>query len=448
MTRTGTVSVAGSTFIVTQAGDTTRPFVNITGPPANARFTNDQITLSGTASDDRGVARVEYQLGTNQPQTASGTTTWTAPLELVPGTNTVQVRCFDLAGNVSTNSTRNFYFSRVSLTKGSYNGLFHEPDAVRFHSSGFFRLVVTDKGTYSGSLRSGGKTYPITGRFDPDGTATNAIVRNGTNVLGLAWTLDMQALNAVSGTVNGPNWQATLAGDRAQLNAITNPAWQAGKYTLVIAGHEGATNEPAGDGFGTAKVDRNGKVTFSGALAEGTKLVQSVPTSKDGRWPLFASLYTAKGAVISWLSFDPVETNRLTGALNWFKPPLPASKFYTNGLDTTNLVVGSRYLAPIGATNRILSITNGTVVFDGATRLEPLTNAVILGRGSRVTNASPNKLTLTFTLASGVFNGTFIETGTVKRVLFKGAVLQNMNHGSGFFLDTNLSGRILLQASP
>jgi hypothetical protein len=30
MTRTGTVSVAGSTFIVTQAGDTTRPFVNIT----------------------------------------------------------------------------------------------------------------------------------------------------------------------------------------------------------------------------------------------------------------------------------------------------------------------------------------------------------------------------------------------------------------------------------
>ena len=449
--RTGTMTVAGSTFTVVQAGlppDITRPTVSITGPLPTALFTDAHVILTGLASDDRGLARVEYQFGTNDVMVADGTNSWTATLELLPGTNTVRVWSRDLTGNISTTNTRSFYYSRVPLAKGAYNGLFHEADGFRFGTSGSFKLVVTGKSAYSGSLVSGGKAYSVSGKFNPDGTATNLVVRRGTNALLVTWMLDLGSLDNVTGTVNGGNWEADLSGDRAVYNAKTNPARQAGKFTFTIAGQPGATGEPEGDGFGTAIVDGNGKVKVSGTLAEGTKFTQSATLSADGRWPLFASLYASKGAVVSWMSFDSMQTNQFGGVLNWFNPPLPASKYYTNGLGITNVVAGSRYAVPIGATNRILSITDGSVIFSGGNRLASITNAVILGLSSKVTNASPNKLTLSFTLSSGLFSGTLIETGTVKKVVFKGAVLQSLNSGSGFFLGTNQSGRVSFQSAP
>ena len=49
--------------------------------------------------------------------------------------------------------------------KGTYNGLFVD-NARSQENSGFVTLAVTDKGVYTGTLRRGTNSYPLTGQFD------------------------------------------------------------------------------------------------------------------------------------------------------------------------------------------------------------------------------------------------------------------------------------------
>ncbi|HTD67231.1 MAG TPA: peptidylprolyl isomerase, partial [Candidatus Limnocylindria bacterium] len=81
--------------------DTTPPTVTITNPAPDAVVTNTTVTLSGTASDDRGLARVIYFFGDTTPRVAIGTTNWSATLSLRSGTNYVFVQSVDRFGNVS-----------------------------------------------------------------------------------------------------------------------------------------------------------------------------------------------------------------------------------------------------------------------------------------------------------------------------------------------------------
>ena len=449
--RTGSVTIAGNTFTVMQAGtppDTNRPFAFINLPKANEHFTNAQVHLLGSASDDRAVARVEYQLGTNAPQSADGTSVWMAEVQAVPGTNLLRFWSVDTSDNVSTTNTRSFHFSRVPLAKGTYNGLFREDDLAHHESSGSFKLTVAEKSTYSGTLLSRGKSHAVTGRFSPAGEATNTIMRSKTNLLTIRWMLDLEALDRITGAVSSGNWTSTLSGDRSFFNAKSNPTTNAGKYTLLIPGLPDTSNAPEGDGYGTVTVGLDGKVTLAASLAEGTKVSTSAPLTKDGTWPLFASLYGGKGSVLSWVRFAKTETNDFNGDLHWFKPAFASSNYYTNGFAITNMLIGSRYIPPAGATNRILSMTNGIVIFYGGSRLQPVTNEVVLGAKGKVTNISSNKLAFTFTLSSGLFSGTFTETGGGTKVTFQGAAFQNENRGAGYFLDASRSGRVLLQAGP
>ena len=101
---------AGRMFSVTRfPPDLTRPTVSIKTPSPNAVLNDSMVTLTGTASDVQGVDRVEYQLGSNAPHTADGMVAWSAALELVLGTNTVQVWSVDSAGNYSITNSRSFY---------------------------------------------------------------------------------------------------------------------------------------------------------------------------------------------------------------------------------------------------------------------------------------------------------------------------------------------------
>jgi cyclophilin family peptidyl-prolyl cis-trans isomerase len=81
--------------------DTIPPSVTITNPAPDAVVTNSTITLSGTASDDRSLARVIYYFGDTVPRVATGTTNWSATLSLRSGTNYVFVQSVDRSGNLS-----------------------------------------------------------------------------------------------------------------------------------------------------------------------------------------------------------------------------------------------------------------------------------------------------------------------------------------------------------
>ena len=125
-------------------------------------------------------------------------------------------------------------------------------------------------------------------------------------------------------------------------------------------------------------------------LRDKTAAAQKVPLSKNGQWPLYVSLYSGKGSLLSWVAF----TNRLTddfhGLLNWSKPALPpATKYYPLGFTANeNEVAGSRYTAPVG-TNKLLQLTAATVTVNGGNLPEDTTNAVTLGASSKVTTNAP-----------------------------------------------------------
>jgi hypothetical protein len=82
--------------------DVVSPSISITNPADGAQFNESVLSVNGTAADNISVALVELQLNGGAWQTATGTTIWAGSVNLVSGTNTIQARSRDSAGNYST----------------------------------------------------------------------------------------------------------------------------------------------------------------------------------------------------------------------------------------------------------------------------------------------------------------------------------------------------------
>jgi PKD repeat protein len=104
--RIGTMTIAGQTFTVTQIGDTTPPAVILTAPAAG--IASATIGVSATATDNLGVARVEFYrdagilLGmvTTPPYSVNFDTTTVGD-----GSHCLYARAYDSAGNVGASAT-------------------------------------------------------------------------------------------------------------------------------------------------------------------------------------------------------------------------------------------------------------------------------------------------------------------------------------------------------
>jgi endonuclease/exonuclease/phosphatase family metal-dependent hydrolase len=104
--RTGTVTIAGQTFIVTQDGDTVPPTVILTAPSAGV--VSNTIVLAANATDDVAVARVEFYrdggalagTSTAPPYNASFSTATVGD-----GPHCFYALAYDAANNVSSSST-------------------------------------------------------------------------------------------------------------------------------------------------------------------------------------------------------------------------------------------------------------------------------------------------------------------------------------------------------
>lgn len=108
--RAGTVTIAGRSFTVVQAGQPDReaPSVQIT-TPATSPFSTvlSVISLAGTASDQLGVASVVWSTDRGQSGTATGTANWTITnAALLAGANTFTVTALDAFGNAATTTLR------------------------------------------------------------------------------------------------------------------------------------------------------------------------------------------------------------------------------------------------------------------------------------------------------------------------------------------------------
>lgn len=109
--------------------DTTKPVLTVTAPAARLMVvSNAPFTIAGVAGDNVGVSNVVIETREGASLPASGTSQWSAGVELLPGTNVFTVTAMDAAGNVSAVVTRTVVyvtFSRLTLAvvgNGSVTG--------------------------------------------------------------------------------------------------------------------------------------------------------------------------------------------------------------------------------------------------------------------------------------------------------------------------------------
>ena len=90
---------------------TNAPTIAIGSPVPYTRFTNQVVTITGTATDDSELARVAYRVNGGAQQIAAGTTNWSIPLAPNIGLTTVSVESIDFEGRRSTTNSVTFSYT-------------------------------------------------------------------------------------------------------------------------------------------------------------------------------------------------------------------------------------------------------------------------------------------------------------------------------------------------
>jgi hypothetical protein len=227
-------------------------------------------------------------------------------------------------------------------------------------------------------------------------------------------------------------------------NSKTQPAPYAGVYTIIMPGQKDDPVLPAGDGYGTLIVGTDGTARFAGVLADNTKVSQSAPLSRDGQWPLWVPLNSGRGVLLGWMHFNSGLESDWNGDLTWVKPPDPLAKYYPGGFMLDSSAVGSAYVASAGVPDRVLSFTDGSIVFNGGNLAPGFTNAFVIGANGKANGKSGSGLSFSFSPATGRFSGKVIHPLTGRSYSFGGVVLQKANGGYGFLLGTNQSSEVTL----
>ena len=360
---------------------------------------------------------------------------------------------FVMESNLVLNA--NFVLNPFYVERGTYTGLFFDTNGVAPESSGFFTVTTTDKAKFSGKLQIGAARYSMKGGFDTNnGLAQFTLSPRNLPPLDVLLQLDLSLTNRtdqITGSVSDRTWTSDLIGYRPVFDGRTNVAPQAGQYTMIIPGNSDSAAAPGGDSYGTLTISTSGKLRFAGALADGTKLSQSVPLSMEGLWPFYGSLYGGQGSILGWLlcTNTTPSTNAssgdVTGSIAWFKPPAVAkAKFYTSGFTVMTNVMGSSYTRPLTG-EMILDLPAGNIMLTGGNLTDTITDQITIDSRNRVTDISGNKLVLTFSVSAGTFSGSLANPAVPKPIPFKGVVLQKNGTANGFFLGTDQSGQVLLK---
>ncbi len=338
----------------------------------------------------------------------------------------------------------NFIPSPFGPVKGTYAGLFYETNSISPASSGFFTLDLTEQGNFSAKIVSLGRTYKFTSHFSTEGNFVGFVPRLGLSTLFITLRLDLTGGNVITGEINDTTRTAELVANRA-VYSKSNPAPQAGrKYTLIVPGGEPSYARPAGDGYGSLSVDQSGNITFSGAMGDAVKVSQRTFVSGQNEWPFFVSYQAGAGVAIGWLSFTNEAGSAISGAVNWSKLGLAVTNIYPGGFSIETEGLGSIYSFTSGQPVLDLGPGGGWLIFEDGNLSQNITNRVLLDSNNKITNLSSNKLTMTVTTSSGLFQGSVVDPASGKTLGFKGALFQKQNFGAGYFLNGRQTGRVLL----
>jgi hypothetical protein len=379
----------------------------------------------------------------------------------IPGKDSLFNSWVDTAGDSSSTpalsfimqtnleATASFVTNFFPPLAGTYNGLFYVPGAISQQSAGMLdNLVLRDSGAISGKFLTAGTNYSFSSSFNASGSANFNVASNS---IGVSLTLDATNLQ-ITGTVASPSGTADLLADLAS-NVLPSA-----DYTMLLSPINPQTNTlPPGDSYALASL-HNGVVTLSGALADGTSYNETVPVSRDGYVPVYASLYRAaniaeRGLLLGWINLTNLQAAYPTNALTWIKQPItPApSALYRAGFTEVLALQGAPWTNP-PADNPAISLTNGQLIISDTNLFLNYSNVVVSDNNKlEDADASPtNSLTGGINAKTGLLTITFANGNRKGPSKYNGygVVLQNTTNGGGYFITTNIGGSFSLQPEP
>jgi hypothetical protein len=191
-----------------------------------------------------------------------------------------------------------------------------------------------------------------------------------------------------------------------------------------------------------------GNLTLNGNAGDGQLLSQTVPVSQNGEWPLYVPLYAGKGSILSWLTFTNQGGEPLHGPVSWIKLPQP-TPYYPAGFDQELVAASSRFV-PVtpGTTNKVSNLKLIRVIASEGNLTVPVTNYVELTWANTIWNTNGANFLLTLNNYNGLISGFFKVPGTAITRSYYGILLQNRDAGWGYFLGTNQSGQVRIEAAP
>jgi hypothetical protein len=318
------------------------------------------------------------------------------------------------AGN-ETVATEGQSAAKASGQSGNqtFTGLFFETNKVRQASSGYFTLSTSKKGKYSGYAQVGLRRYSFTGVLDSESRGTNYVKRGA-----LSLSFQILADGRISGEILSSGWIATLDGTKTSSSSAQPRA-----MTLVIPGGNGEIG-PAGHGYATLQIRKQGQITLFSELADGTRSVSSLRMGANQSVAWYAPLYAGKGSLMSWLQ---ITNNEITGLVNWIKPGTTRTRLYPEGFECQSQASGSVFFKTNTAAD-LMQATTGSLTFTGPGLA--LTNQVSLSK--QISNLGPAKMSVSLNRNNGVFKGVVFIPDQPKPQSFRGVILLNKLMGFGF----------------
>jgi len=314
-----------------------------------------------------------------------------------------------------------------------------------FGLGGRIDVTTTTRGTYSGKILMGLKTYSFKGALNSNVSSPNqsqvvATISRGKSLtpLTLAFTLDATDDLLKLGSVTDGTETAVISGWRnkwVKTKFLPSPAADyQGYYTagldvpVELAGTASHPGIPQGMGYASFTVNGGtARLTVSGRTPDGTTFSTATFVGPTGQVLIFRTLYAAnaRGSVLGQLTITKASSNldnTVAGSINWWRPATPGTtaRLYKDGFDPFGLnVTGSRYTPPISPAivmniaNVATGIANANVTFAEANVEAALPGPSFLNvnvaSNHRVTPVSDNsrKAALKITPKTGVISGSF-----------------------------------------
>jgi hypothetical protein len=180
--------------------DTTDPTITITSPTSGQTFTTATLTVSGSASDNVGLSKVEVKVGSGSWQIASGTTSWSKSVTLASGSNTIHARATDTSGNTKETSVT------VTYDPPTDTAIISIADATASPSDTTTTPITINDMTNFG-------TATVTLSYDPTVVQIGSVTAGdvGTPTANIDNTAGTATITAYVSTVTGPDSPITFA---------------------------------------------------------------------------------------------------------------------------------------------------------------------------------------------------------------------------------------------